>query len=234
LIGTGGIVAADCQEVRDASDAVEMNLQPVTGYNPDAALCSGAQTAVSLFFDDLEAGAGNWILGAISGTNRWVYSPSYADFAHSGSGFLYADDLPATTADTTASMNSSTGLPSGAYLHFAHAYGFDEPNADGGVLEYSTNGGASWTDAGSLIDTNGYDGMITSGPLSGRSGFISDSHGYISTRLNLTSLAGQSVRFRWRMGINNGGFDWGWWLDDVRIYICVNADYQVFLPVVLK
>ena len=32
------------------------------------------------------------------------------------------------------------------------------------------------------------------------------SHGYISTRLNLASLAGQSVTFRWRMGLDDVGF----------------------------
>ncbi|MBI4710239.1 MAG: hypothetical protein HY759_03930, partial [Nitrospirae bacterium] len=108
--------------------------------------------------------------------------------------------------------------------HFAHAYGFEDPNYDGGVLEYSANGGASWNDAGTLFDYNGYDGTIPAGnPLAGRSAFLSDSHGYISSRLNLNSLAGQSVRFRWRMGLNNGVYDWGWWLDDVRIYTCMSC-----------
>jgi N-acetylneuraminic acid mutarotase len=120
-------------------------------------------------------------------------------------------------------MNTSYTLPTNAYLHFAHAYGFQDPNNDGGVLEYSTNGGTSWSDAGGLFDQNGYKGPIASGtgnPLAGRSGFIGDSHGYYSSRLNLNSLAGQSVRFRWRMGLDSSTYDWGWWLDDVRIYTC--------------
>jgi bacillolysin len=36
--------------------------------------------------------------------------------------------------------------------------------------------------------------------LSGRSAFARESRGYVSSRYNLTSLAGKSVRFRWRMG----------------------------------
>ena len=74
-----------------------------------------------------------------------------------------------------------------------------------------------------MFDNNGYKGTIFSGsgnPLGGRSGFVSDSHGYISSRLSLNSLAGQSVRFRWRMGLDSSVFDLGWLLDDVQIYTC--------------
>src|SRR6185369_5142857 len=119
-------------------------------------------------------------------------------------------------------------IPANTFLHFAHAYDFETyaPNYyDGGVLEYSTNNGASWVDAGSLIDTNGYNGTIFpnwNNPLKGRSAVVGTSHGYISTRLNLSSLAGQSVSFRWRMDLDDSGFSWGWWLDDVNIYTCLS------------
>jgi hypothetical protein len=38
--------------------------------------------------------------------------------------------------------------------------------------------------------------------------------------MNLSTLSGQSVRFRWRMGLDTADFNWGWWLDDIRIYTC--------------
>jgi bacillolysin len=223
LVGTSGITTGDCQEVRDATNAVEMNQQPVADYNTEAPICSTGQTPNNLFFDNLESGAGNWAFGALSGTSRWGYDSPYGPFAHSGVHFLYADDYPATISDSYAAMKSSVTLPAGAFLHFAHAYGFEGPRYDGGVLEYSTNGGASWNDAAALFTHNGYDGTVStsySNPLGGRSAFLDDSHGYISSRLDLASLAGQSVRFRWRMGLDSSGFDWGWWLDDVRIYTC--------------
>jgi len=231
--GSQGIVGADCQEVRDATDAVEMNLQPVAGYNTDVALCPvGLNVGSVLFSDGLENGAGNWTFGALSGTSRWQYDSPYGSFAHSGSHFLYADDYdyPVLTSDSYAAMNTSVILSASAYLHFAHAYGFEDPNYDGGVLEYSTNGGGSWSDAGSLFDANGYDGTLSSSnPLGPRSAFLSDSHGYISSRLNLNSLAGQSVRFRWRMGVDSSIYDQGWWLDDVQIYTCAST-----VPVLLS
>jgi bacillolysin len=224
LVGTADIVEADCDEVRKATLAVEMNLQPVAGFNLDAPLCSPGQLPTSVFFDDLESGPANFSATAAVGNVRWVYSAT--TFAHSGDHSLYATDLPAAFTDTSIAMTSGVTVPSSGFLHFAHAYGFEDPSYDGGVVEYSVNGGASWLDAGLLFDNLGYTGTITSGfgnPLAGRPGFTGDSHGYVSSRLNLSSLAGQTVRFRWRMGLDNIGVDRGWWLDDIRIYSCAST-----------
>src|SRR5215207_5028585 len=42
----------------------------------------------------------------------------------------------------------------------------------------------------------------------------------LSSRVNLSSLAGQSVRFRFRIGEDGSGADYGWFVDDVRVYTC--------------
>jgi len=104
-------------------------------------------------------------------------------------------------------MTASVTVPAaGAHLWLRHAFGFEHsPTAayDGGVLEYSTNGGASWTDAGPLMTEGGYTGTIAAGngnPLQNRAAFVRQSNGYGSTRLDLSSLAGQPVRFRLRIG----------------------------------
>jgi Zn-dependent metalloprotease len=224
LVGTAGISAPDCQQVRNATLAVEMNQQPAAGYNPDAPICASSQPT-DLFFDGLENNSSNWTFGALTGTSRWQRDSPYGAYAHSGSHFLYADDSPSAKSDSFAAMNSSISLPANAYLHFAHAFGFQGTGSDGGVLEYSTNGGSTWNDAGSLFDTNGYNGTITTAnnTLNPRAAFVADSHGYISSRLSLASLAGQSVRFRWRMATDLSLFDWGWFVDDVRIYTCATS-----------
>ncbi len=227
-IGTAGITSADCQEVKDAVDAVEMNLQPVAGYNPDTPTCNVAgKYPAPRFFDNLEAGSGNWTSGYFTGANHWYYdwpyTADYGIFSHSGVHFLYADDYPAVATDTYLRMVNVANVPANGYMIFNHAYGF-ESGFDGGVLEYSTNSGSSWTDAGSLMDGNGYDSTLSTSygnPLGGRSAFTGLSHGYISTRLNLSSLAGQNVMFRFRMGLDSSGYVWGWWLDDIQVYECV-------------
>ncbi|MFN8382105.1 MAG: choice-of-anchor Q domain-containing protein [Anaerolineales bacterium] len=226
--GSSGITAGNCQQVRNATDAVEMNLQPVANFNPDAPYsCSDASKIVS-FSDNLESGSSNWSFGG--SPQRWATSSSYGPFAHSGSGFLYADDYPASITDTYAQITNAIVIPTNGYLTFHHAYDFEQVyyyglnyNYDGGVVEYSTNGGATWQDASALMDYNGYKGTIYSNwnnPLKGRLAFIGTSHGYVSTRLNLDSLAGQSVKFRWRIGLDDSGSMWGWWLDDIEIYRC--------------
>ena len=230
--GVEGITAGDCLEVRDATNAVEMHLQPSAGYNPEPNLCpAGTTLDQSLFDDDLESGFANWTSGALTGSSRWGADSPYGAYARSGVHFLYGDDAPEEVSDSFVGTLSDVLLPSGAYLHFAHAFGFEDPNWDGGVLEYTKNGGATWLDAGALFsEGRGYGGTVFNSlgawwgnPLGGRRAFIGDSHGYVASRYNLSSLAGQSVRFRWRMGTDGFVYDWGWFVDDVRIYTCVGA-----------
>ena len=84
---------------------------------------------------------------------------------------------------------------------------------------------------------NGYNGALVGGgenPLAGQSAFVGSSRGYVSSRANLLALAGQSVRFRFRMGEDEvGGTDYGWFIDDVRLYTCspepVNPSVEVTL-----
>jgi hypothetical protein len=211
--------------VKDAVDAVEMNGQPAPNFNTDAPLCDAGTPSIS-FRDDIETGPGQWTFTNGS-TPRWqIDSAYYGLYAQSGTHSLYADDYPAAITDASARL-SPFMVPNNAYLHFAQAYGFesygDPYYFDGGVLEYSINGGSSWLDAGSLIDFNGYKGTIYNdwnNPLKGRPAFVGSSHGYVSTRLNLASLAGKNVTFRWRMGLDDVISAWGWWVDNVQVYTC--------------
>jgi hypothetical protein len=236
LIGQKGITSANCIEVKDAIDAVEMNGQPAAGFNTDAPLCSNSSHVPYIILaDDIEAGTSNWTFSSNPNALHWqVDSSYYGQYAQSGLHSLYADDFPDEPTDASAKMISFV-VPGNAYLHFAQAYGFENffsEYYDGGVLEYSTNGGSTWLDAGPLIEVNGYDGTIFNGsfnPLGGRAAFVGSSHGYISTRVNLTSLAGQTVAFRWRMGLDAAVYAWGWWVDNIKVYRCglYNLDVNI-------
>jgi hypothetical protein len=120
-------------------------------------------------------------------------------------------------------------------MHFSHDWNFENVSWDGGVVEYSTNGvGGPWSDAGSLMTHNGYTGTISSAwdnPLMGRDAFVNDAFGYTATRLDLTSLQGEDVRFRFRIGTDSIADDYGWYLDDIRIYQCGSP---IYLPVINK
>ncbi|UCC87827.1 MAG: M4 family metallopeptidase, partial [Anaerolineales bacterium] len=232
-----GITIDDCDQVHNATLATEMDQQPASCPVTHAPLCDSGSPN-DLFFDDMENPAsGNWTHGAITGNDGWYYPQNDhpysgwdATYATSGVYNIWGYDQP-SIADYYMAMTLPVPLSSGSapYLHFQHAYAFEDFGTtmyDGGVLEYSTNGGASWNDAGSLFTHNGYNGTIASSwgnPLGGRSGFGGESDGYLSSRLNLSSLAGQNVRFRFRIGTDRVSDDFGWFIDDVHVYTCGNT-----------
>jgi len=243
LIGSFGFTATDCVEVGKVVLATEMDTPPANALSLDARVCAAGQTVNTSFFDDLENPAsGSWTSAAISGAvNEWHYPvpvtpspiPDFTNgiYATSGDQNLWGynyDDL----ADYGIAMTSDVVVPPGAFLHFRHAYEFEynpisDEAFDGGVVEYSTNSGASWNDAGSLFEVNGYNTTIlaaSDNPLAGRPAFSSLSRGYLASRANLSTLAGQSVRFRFRIGTDSfspfSPISLGWFIDDVRIYTC--------------
>lgn len=233
---TTEITAGDCAEVLDAVSAVEMDEEPYYGYNPEAPVCD-LGGPLDLFYDDIEYATYNWNYNGVINTPNVTDYPHWYEawwYATTGDWSIYGDDYDYdggdATSDTFAVMRSRVHLPAAlpnAYLRFNHAFGFDDDNGtyyDGGVLEYSLNNGSTWQDAGALIDdpVYGYNGVLDNSPLVGRAAFIGDSHGYMSTRLDLSSLLGQSVLFRWRMGTDSVIYDWGWWVDDVQVYSCMD------------
>ncbi len=237
LVGTSGITAANCGEVKKAADATEMNVLPAKyqAQSYDAPVCSTSTHAPRiLFFDSFETARPSWAF-----SSGWARDPSYAT---TGIWSLFGAERE-TAGVIDATLTPGVTLPSNAYLHFRHAftfeYGYDANwnfgNFDGGVLEYSADGGP-WTDAGSLmlpmptgmsyIGPIYNDGVAGGNPLEGRQAFANYSAGYSGTRIDLSGLAGKAVRFRWRLGTddgNNGYGVGGWQMDDVRIYTCAPA-----------
>lgn len=247
LMGSKGITAANCQQVRNATDAVGMNLSPYASYNPDAAVClpGTSKNLTDIFFDGFENGNNQWKFAGIRNI-RWSVIPNaivsynyaatgkFALFGNNNDPFSSQNDQ---VSDTYAQMKTGVLIPTNkpVFLHFKHAFGLEYTiykgvlySFDGGVLEYSANNGA-WKDAKPLFSAGeNYTGTIfdptsPSGrnPLHGRPAFAADSHGYVSSRYDLKSLAGKNVRFRFRLGTDYIGYNLGWAVDDVTIYTCV-------------
>ena len=219
-------------------DAVEMGAPWPCGTPAVPALCPPGEANTDLFFDDFEELAGNandpsllshWTSHVLSGGDHWSFT-FFGPFATSGTGNAWAYDVNAT-GDSALEMSTDVTIPAGgAYFQLNHSYGFDNTGTshwDGGVLEVSTDGGATWADAGGLIVAGAsYDGNLsvsTTNPLAGRAAFGGDSFGYTATRLDLAGLAGQDVRFRFHIGTDSVVDDYGWFLDDARIFTCAAA-----------
>lgn len=196
---------------------------------------------------------GGWVWtlsgGTANGPPIWI-----SDLASDGNGQVYA--VGAYLGDTTLETSPATaltfaGVPAGGTLEFKHRFSFDESSGgcyDGGVLEYSTNGGASWFDILSGCGDNdpstsadqprflqgGYNGTFNgqesnpiatkpancdgSGGSVARQAYCNSSGGsFWTTRVDLADFAGQSTRFRWRMGTGLQLGDHGWNVDDFLI-----------------
>jgi len=234
LVGTGVTTVADCQEVLDAVQAVEMDKVPANGAAVQAPVCPSGQAPVSVFFDDLENTAttnASFASSVLSGTGTgWSY-PQPAQYTSTTSGTKNFHALNRSTAGSyVMARTADVTLPANAFLRFNHAWSFEaEPISsttarywDGAILEYSTNNGGSWQNASALPMDGGYNGTLVAGganPLAGQNAWVGNSD-YGSTRVNLASLAGQNFRFRFRVGTDSTIGDDGWFIDDVRIYTC--------------
>ena len=97
-----------------------------------------------------------------------------------------------------------------------------EANYDGGIVQISTNGGASWTTltpAGGYPDMISNDGNACSTPLSsGSPAFSSEAQfTWQQKSVNLAAYAGQTVKLAWRYGSDIAVNGEGWYVDDIAL-----------------
>ena len=95
-----------------------------------------------------------------------------------------------------------------------------EQGWDGGVVEVSTDDGASWT---RLTPTGGYPGTITSGGslcgiAQGSGAFTGEGQlGWSQQEIDLAAWAGQSIKLRWLYRTDTSQTGEGWYVDDIAI-----------------
>jgi hypothetical protein len=125
----------------------------------------------------------------------------------------------AALVSSAVAINTTT-----AQLSFKNKY-ITESTFDGVVLEFTTNGGTTWTDVitgGGVFVSGGYNATISvnfMSPISGRMAWSGTSvGGYIDTVITLpASLNGQTVQFRWIMASDSSVASTGAWVDDVQV-----------------
>ena len=251
-ISTTTITSADCDQVRLAVKATEMNVLPT---KPGAAVptaapyCTNGGYATGRRVDTFETSP--WS----AGTYRRTYNQARGEFGswwwtrdyqlRGSKASLWGEDADpfaesatGTYEDTRVQKVAAVKAAVGTFVRFRTAWSFDTftgtkstYNFDGGVVEYSVDGGKKWHDAGGLFVSNGYNGRITNttdlasgyvdpNPLKGRRAFVRDSHGWTASRLDLSSLAGRSVLLRWRIGADDSGSALGWFVDNVERFGC--------------
>lgn len=161
-----------------------------------------------------------WVASPTTG-NAWSVSTVASN---SSPNAFFAPDptvLSDMTLATTSAYTLNATASSYTTLSFWHRYNTEE-GWDGGVVEISTNGGATWSDLGSKMIIGKYNGSLGTGSaLAGRAAFTGNSGAAFSqTVINLASYAGQNINIRFRFASDNntaptGG---GWFVDDIVLY----------------
>jgi hypothetical protein len=193
------------------------------------ALCALINT--SSFSDNFESGAPGWTVDTavnnIPASHPWMIVPDPS--AHSPTHSFESD---ATTLDLKDDrlVAPPQNLSTTSQLTFWHRFNF-EAGFDGGVVEVSTDGGATWVDVlagGGTFVAGGYNGTISpsfNSPIAGRPAWTAGSSTAATDPMtqvviNMGAFAGLDVRVRFRLACDpfaaGSQPGQGWWIDDVQ------------------
>jgi carboxypeptidase T len=196
--------------------------------------CSPGTTPNTLYTTGFESGAGGWTTPAGTGSNTWAIATASP---HSGT-YHYRGAGTGSITDQRL-VSPAIALPSGqnpVVLKFWHTPNL-EPNGatncyDGGILEVSTDGGATWTQVPSAnLLVGPYRSGVVSGsfsnPLAGKNAWCGVTN-YMQTIADVSGYAGQTAQFRMRLGTDSSSATTGWDVDDVTVQSCqASCPYDV-------
>jgi bacillolysin len=232
LIGISGITVGDISEVKKALDAVEMSSPWPCGTSapPIPDLVRQGSVPLTIAYDDLENIESDlWTTRTLWGINQWTGGAGteglyWSAFSRSGIYHFWGSSGSLNDSSSAIEMTRDILIPPNARLQFSHAYDFYGDGIDGGMIEYSEDGGGTWMDAGLMIVAGAaYNGVFRRSTLSPQPpAFVGRSNGYTGSQLDLASLSGKAVRFRFRMDTSSWQLHYGeysqWFIDDIRIY----------------
>ncbi len=232
IVATGIESFGDLVKIRADITGRASGLWNVVVTNPGgqtATLANAFSIIGPLWQDDLEGGAPGWTHGNTDGSiNNWALStaqsrsPTRSWFA-AGPASTNIDDLNSPSIAIPGSASNLT-------LSFWHRYDL-QSGRDGGVLEFSVDGGA-WFDvtasgSGAAFGTGGYNSSFsttgnpnTRNPLAPRACWTGATTAFSQVVVNLTDnakYAGHALRIRWRLATNSSTASNGWYIDDVAL-----------------
>ena len=182
--------------------------------------CGAGSTPNVLFSQDFETVADSWTHNGTGDT--WAV---WGANVHSGSAAFHAND-PATNSDQRL-VSPSVTLPTGQSpltLRFWNRQVLESRTdgcSDGGILEVSADGGATWSQVTTGLLTDPYNGpLAANNPLGKVNAWCGGPQDWLSSVVSLDTYAGKSVSFRFRVGSNTSVAQEGWTIDDVVVQSC--------------
>ena len=191
--------------------------------------CPVDATTQVLFDDDLEGGAAGWTHGAASGSvDGW----SLGAAANSGSHAWQANAPASGAINDQWLISPSLTLPAELdtlSLKFWSRQALKSGGAgscnDAAIVEASSDG-TVWTQLTAPL-TDPFDGSVSGAfgnPLAGRQAWCGDPQAYLNSVVDVQSLAGRTVKFRFRLGHDRfphrAGVNWA--IDDVKLTGCAH------------
>lgn len=209
---TAGAGAGLCSGGAEDANTAE---QAVVPSGPDA----------TFFEDDMEGGGANWATSAgpaDTGTTAWALVTN--DSNSPVTSWFASDQAVIKDQRLTTAAVISVPPASATILSFWHRFNL-ESGFDGGVLEISTDAGATWddilaTNAGRFLQ-GAYNSSISTAfnsPISGRAAWSGNGGAWAEVQVDLSDFAGQDVLLRWRVACDVSVAAEGWFVDDVRVF----------------
>jgi hypothetical protein len=166
----------------------------------------------------------SWQLRALSPTQHVYAGPD-----NNGQIDGVRASLPDQQMLTSPTFHVGTGS---LVIGFTHRFSFESGGFDGGIVEISTNGGATWTKIGTY---NGVTNAGTNAPIgAGVPAFVNRSSGwpaFITATFNLgTTYANQDAQIRFHMGSDDSTGAPGWDIDDVTISGATTTPFTALVP----
>ena len=207
-----------------------------------SAVATGPSTTTT---DNVESGPANWDTTGGIGTNVWAIVTTRANSPVSS--WFVAD--PAVVTDQRLRKVAAVAFPAaGGQFSFFHTY-TTELTYDGHVLEYSLDGGTTWSDILAAQGTvpanpnrftmNGYNQTISTAfqsPIAGRRAWSGNQAAFQEVRVNMADFANRSVTIRFRFASDNSVAATGVWIDDISFSLassCSTVPAQAAAPAAL-
>ena len=213
-------------EIGDMAYLAETTITYTLSSSPDL-------YSTQYFFEDVEESTiGTWIDQQIGteAPNEWEISEL---FAYSGDKSFFVESVPEESQQVLQNLFPQLVQGDQPVLRFWQRYD-TQAGVDAGLVEVSTDDGATWTDLGPAFFKNGYSGPVDYGTfvVPNLEGFSGTTSGWIDTYADLSAFAGEEIIFRYRYGTDESIAQLGWFVDDVEIMdlfnynaeACVSAD----------